>query len=184
MKTIFKVGQEVYDQVNFPYMKGKVKEITKDSMGFWYVVVIFDGYKFEVNYTLEGRMTQGITRILSTKPYKVEFQGFEQKVPAKTYEEAVEWLEKNSKDRVIEEYERAFEALKKLVILRDYYNEGWQPDWKSTEELKYYIKKYIDEFLIKNTHIFIYPLFFKSEKIALKFLEEQRELLEIAKPLL
>ena len=30
MKTIFKVGQEVYDQVNFPYMKGKVKEITKD----------------------------------------------------------------------------------------------------------------------------------------------------------
>ena len=192
MKTIFKVGQEVYDQVNFPYMKGKVKEITKDSMGFWYVVVIFDGYKFEVNYTLEGRMTQGITRILSTKPYKVEFQGFEQKAPEKTYEDAVKWLEKNSKDRVIyadevyisEESENAFGALKKLVILREYYNEGWQPDWKSTEELKYYIKKYIDEFLIKNTHIFIYPLFFKSEKIALKFLEEQRELLEIAKPLL
>lgn len=187
MKTIFKVGMKVYDQIVFPTEEGEVIEI-RNYKNYPVLVETESGNTY--SYTLDGRVSLKQTPTLSISLYT--FQGFEQKVPAKTYEEAVEWLEKNSKDRVIyadeayinEEYERAFEALKKLVILRDYYNEGWQPDWKSTEELKYYIKKYIDEFLIKNTHIFIYPLFFKSEKIALKFLEEQRELLEIAKPLL
>ena len=192
METIFKVGMKVYDSVFFPESEGEVVKIEK-QIDCEKVIVQFDCLDYELSYTEQGRLTSARNETkptLSTSPYT--FDGFEQKVPAKTYEEAVEWLEKNSKDRVIyadeayinEEYELAFEALKKLVILRDYYNEGWQPDWKSTEELKYYIKKYIDEFLIKNTHIFIYPLFFKSEKIALKFLEEQRELLEIAKPLL
>ena len=191
MKTIFKVGQEVYDQVNFPYMKGKVKEITKDSMGFWYVVVIFDGYKFEVNYTLEGRMTQGITRILSTKPYKVEFQGFEQKAPEKTYEDALEWLKENSKDRVIyadeayinEKYEKAFEALKKLIILRDYYNKGWKPDWNEYST-KYCIEQEGLGILEVNHNSNARVMCFKTDEIRNIFLEEQRELLEIAKPLL
>lgn len=187
MKTIFKVGMKVYDQVFFGDETLEIIEVRGDmSLRVLYgeATYCYTGDGRFIGDDIISNRWNCISQIptLSTSPYTL--QGFEQKVPAKTYEEAVEWLEKNSKDRVIEEYERAFEALKKLVILRDYYNEGWQPDWKSTEELKYYIKKYIDEFLIKNTHIFIYPLFFKSEKIALKFLEEQRELLEIAKPLL
>ena len=194
MKTVFKVGMEVYDQINFPDMKGKIAEIVCNTDYKYMIEVHFasnDG-EFTEYYTLSGVSSNSNFPTLSTKPYKVILEGFEQKAPAKTYEEALEWLKENSKDRVIyadeayinEEYEKAFEVLKKLIILRDYYNEGWQPDWKSTEELKYYIKNYIDEFLIRKTHIFIYPLAFKSEKIALKFLEEQRELLEIAKPLL
>lgn len=200
METIFKVGMKVYDYI---YGKGEVIELQNYQYVDNILLVKFSNRKEPIKYSLDGRLINykscggdlaseniATNPTLSTYPYTL--QGFEQKAPARTYEEAVEWLKKNSKDRVIyadeayinEEYELAFEALKKLVILRDYYNEGWQPDWKSTEELKYYIKKYIDEFLIKNTHIFIYPLFFKSEKIALKFLEEQRELLEIAKPLL
>ena len=195
METIFKVGMKVYDQVFFGDETLEIIEVRGDmSLRVLYgeATYCYTGDGRFIGDDIISNRWNCISQIptLSTSPYTL--QGFEQKVPAKTYEEAVEWLEKNSKDRVIyadeayinEEYERAFEALKKLVILRDYYNEGWQPDWKSTEELKYYIKKYIDEFLIKNTHIFIYPLFFKSEKIALKFLEEQRELLEIAKPLL
>jgi len=195
METIFKVGMKVYDQVFFGDETLEIIEVRGDmSLRVLYgeATYCYTGDGRFIGDDIISNRWNCISQIptLSTSPYTL--QGFEQKVPAKTYEEAVEWLEKNSKDRVIyadeayinEEYERAFEALKKLVILRDYYNEGWQPDWKSTEELKYYIKKYIDEFLIKNTHIFIYPLFFKSEKIALKFLEGQRELLEIAKPLL
>lgn len=195
MKKIFKVGMKVYDQVFFGDETLEIIAVRGDmSLRVLYgeATYCYTGDGRFIGDDIISNRWNCISQIptLSTSPYTL--QGFEQKVPAKTYEEAVEWLEKNSKDRVIyadeayinEEYERAFEALKKLVILRDYYNEGWQPDWKSTEELKYYIKKYIDEFLIKNTHIFIYPLFFKSEKIALKFLEEQRELLEIAKPLL
>ena len=195
MKTIFKVGMKVYDQVFFGDETLEIIEVRGDmSLRVLYgeATYCYTGDGRFIGDDIISNRWNCISQIptLSTSPYTL--QGFEQKVPAKTYEEALEWLEKNSKDRVIyadeayinEKYERAFEALKKLVILRDYYNEGWQPDWKSTEELKYYIKKYIDEFLIKNTHIFIYPLFFKSEKIALKFLEEQRELLEIAKPLL
>ena len=138
-------------------------------------------------------MSSGFKPTLSTKPYKVEFKGFEQKAPAPTYEEAVEWLEKNSKDRVIyadeayinEEYERAFEALKKLVILRDYYNEGWQPDWKSSKgfwkhSIVCYEGKIHKDLSYKISMIFT----FKTEEIRDKFLEDQRELLEIAKPLL
>ena len=195
METVFKVGMKVYDQVFFGDETLEIIEVRGDmSLRVLYgeATYCYTGDGRFIGDDIISNRWNCISQIptLSTSPYTL--QGFEQKVPAKTYEEALEWLEKNSKDRVIyadeayinEKYERAFEALKKLVILRDYYNEGWQPDWKSTEELKYYIKKYIDEFLIKNTHIFIYPLFFKSEKIALKFLEEQRELLEIAKPLL
>ena len=195
METIFKVGMKVYDQVFFGDETLEIIEVRGDmSLRVLYgeATYCYTGDGRFIGDDIISNRWNCISQIptLSTSPYTL--QGFEQKVPAKTYEEAVEWLEKNSKDRVIyadeayinEEYERAFEALKKLVILRDYYNEGWQPDWKSTEELKYYIKNYIDEFLIRKTHIFIYPLAFKSEKIALKFLEEQRELLEIAKPLL
>lgn len=195
METVFKVGMKVYDQVFFGDETLEIIAVRGDmSLRVLYgeATYCYTGDGRFIGDDIISNRWNCISQIptLSTSPYT--FDGFEQKEPAPMYEEALEWLKKNSKDRVIyadeayinEEYERAFEALKKLVILRDYYNEGWQPDWKSTEELKYYIKKYIDEFLIKNTHIFIYPLFFKSEKIALKFLEEQRELLEIAKPLL
>ena len=195
METIFKVGMKVYDQVFFGDETLEIIEVRGDmSLRVLYGEATYcytgDG-RFIGDDIISNRWRPlSETPTLSTSPYTL--QGFEQKESVPTFEEAVDWLEKNSKDRVIyadeayinEEYERAFEALKKLIILRDYYNEGWQPDWKSTEELKYYIKNYIDEFLIRKTHIFIYPLAFKSEKIALKFLEEQRELLEIAKPLL
>ena len=195
MKTVFRKGMIVYDQVFFGENLLKIIEVKSDMtlrVLYGEVTFCYTGDGRFIGEDITSNRNRGLSHnpTLSTKPYKIV--GFEQKEPAKTYEEALEWLKENSKDIVIyadeayinESYELAFETLKKLIILRDYYNEGWQPDWKSTEELKYYIKKYIDEFLIKNTHIFIYPLFFKSEKIALKFLEGQRELLEIAKPLL
>ena len=191
METIFKVGMKVYDSVFFPESEGEVVKIEK-QIDCEKVIVQFDCLDYELSYTEQGRLTSARNETkptLSTSPYT--FDGFEQKVPAKTYEEAVEWLEKNSKDRVIyadeayinEEYERAFEALKKLVILRDYYNEGWKPDWKS-DIFKYCIQVYKEDLETMNYSTIYRVMYFKTTEIRDKFLEEQKELLEIAKPLL
>ena len=196
MKTVFKVGMEVYDQVNNPNKKGKVLDIKEDAFSHkihsydYPIEVQFEGEDDLSYYDLEGCPVWSSNPTLSTSPYTL--QGFEQKVPIRTYEEAVEWLEKNSKDRVIyadeayinEEYERAFEALKKLVILRDYYNEGWQPNWKKEKEIKYVIYNDSNKLAAIQSYTFSYVLAFKEGNIRNKFLEEQKELLEIAKPLL
>lgn len=194
METVFKVGMEVYDQVFFGQTPLKIIEVKADmSLRVLYGEVTYcytgDGRFIGDDITSNRWRPLSQTPTLSTSPYTL--QGFEQKAPVRTYEEAVDWLEKNSKDRVIyadeayinEEYERAFEVLKKLTILRDYYNEGWQPDWKN-EEKKFSIEIYEGEFdtfeSIECQRVFS----FKTEEIRDKFLEEQRELLEIAKPLL
>ena len=195
MKTVFKVGMEVYDQVNNPNKKGKVLDIKEDAFSHkihsydYPIEVQFEGKDDLSYYDLEGCPVWSSNPTLSTSPYTL--QGFEQKAPIRTYEEAVEWLEKNSKDRVIyadeayinEEYERAFEALKKIVILRDYYNEGWQPDWEDEEE-KFSIQVCEGEFHTFESIECQRVVSFKTEEIRDKFLEEQRELLETAKLLL
>ncbi|WP_404981316.1 hypothetical protein [Capnocytophaga granulosa] len=191
MKTVFKEGMKVYDQVNFPGKEGVIIDTNKNNK--LNLLVKFDSVNYL--YTLKGiYLGCNGTPTLSTKPYEIELKGFEQKAPAKTYEEALEWLEKNSKDRVIyadetyvsEEYEFAFEALKKLIILRDYYNEGWQANWNDTS-LKHIIYMKVEggwNFLIDSRSKYPRVLHFKSEEIAKKFIKEQKELLEIAKPLL
>ncbi|EGD33310.1 hypothetical protein [Capnocytophaga sp. oral taxon 338] len=187
MKTVFKVGMKVYDQIVFPNKKGIITEIGKGTV----CPLIVKVENFYLYYKLNGAFGAGVIPTLSIKPYEIEFQGFEQKASVPTYKEAVEWLEKNSKDRVIyadeayinEEYERAFEALKKLTILRDYYNEGWQSDWEDEEE-KFSIQVCEGEFHTFESIECQRVVSFKTEEIRDKFLEDQRELLEIAKPLL
>lgn len=207
METIFKIGMKVYDQVFFPNRDGKIVQIYNKSNRIQIEVKFFSNLRLEplcmqesVFYTEKGNMINfcaGInceTSTLSTEPYKVELQGFEQKAPAPTFEEAVNWLEKNSKDRVIyadeayinEEYERAFEVLKKLVILREYYNNGLKQEDLGNVINAIIIERVDDEYqIVVRKHLSTrHVLFFKSEEIAFKFLEEQKELLEIAKPLL
>lgn len=193
MKTVFKVGMEVYDQVNNPNKKGKVLDIKEDAFSHkihsydYPIEVQFEGEDDLSYYDLEGCPVWSSNPTLSTSPYTL--QGFEQKAPIRTYEEAVEWLEKNSKDRVIyadeayinEEYERAFEALKKLVILRDYYNEGWQPkNYSYVHIITTRNGELVRDCLMGDFRV----LYFESMEIRNTFFEEQRELLEIAKPLL
>lgn len=113
------------------------------------------------------------------------------KPPAPTYGEAVKWCIENLKDYrecvcteyVNEKQENALEAFRKLIILRDYYNEGWQPDWED-DEWKYFIEYYRGKLSVERTCGNNRVLAFKSKEIRDKFLEDQRELLEIAKPLL
>ena len=191
MKTVFKVGMEVWDNIFFPKSKGVVFKIDKRN-DCEKVVVRFDKWDYEVIYTEQGRLIntyKDASPTLSTSPYTL--QGFEQKEPAKTYEEALKWCIGNLKDYrecvcteyVNEKQENALEALRKLIILRDYYNEGWQPDWKDNF-CKYTIECYESELYTDDSYNFDKVMSFKTEELRDKFLEEQRELLEIAKPLL
>ena len=195
MKTVFKKGMKVYDQLIFPDKEGIVlttnyipeKIFDEDDFDENYV----HPYPIEVEfgsetmlYTSDGDSGMCGFKTLSTKPYKVELQGFEQKAPTPTYEEAEEWIRK--------EYEKGnnylmlkdtFEALRKLTILREYYNKGWQPDWED-DEWKYFIENYRGKLDTSRTCGNGRVLAFKTKEIRDKFLEEQRELLEVAKPLL
>lgn len=192
MKTIFKVDQKVYDQVNFPNSEGTVTEIQRDVDGYWYVRVVFRGDDYF--YHMDGSFGLCSIPTLSIKPYEVELKGFEQGPPLSTYEEAVQWLNKNSEDMIIndsegedvyinKESEEAFKALKKLVILREFYNEGWEPDWEE-EDVKYTIFVAKGELDTGDTYYLNTVLYFKDDRVRDRFLREQWDLLETAKPLL
>nr|DAV67726.1 MAG TPA: hypothetical protein [Caudoviricetes sp.] len=152
MKTVFKVGMKVYDQLMFPDVEGVVtstnfipeKSFFDKEKGFeedfeedyehpYPIEVDFKGQ--QALYKNDGSGLMDFPT-LSTKPYQVEFQDFEQKALSPSFEDVIFWLlsRENTYTKQVpmaeehytskEEYE-AFEALKTLVILRDYYNEGW-----------------------------------------------------------
>lgn len=188
MKTVFKVGMEVYDNIFFPNSKGEVVRIDK-HIDCERVIVQFDCLDYELSYTEKGRLTStynGATPTLSTKPYTL--QGFEQKASAPTYEEEVVrgknyiYLPENLV-APNKELADATKALLKLLFLRDYYNEGWQPDW-AEYSVKWTVEVICNRLFVTYSGTFSRALYFKTKKIAYKFLEEQKELLEIAKPLL
>ena len=188
METVFKVGMKVYDEVNFPDKEGVIIDTNKNNK--LNLLVKFDSVNYL--YTLKGIYLgcKG-TPTLSTKPYEIEFQGFEQKAPTPTYEEAEEWMKKEyakgSICLMMRDVFEAFEALRKLIVLRDYYNEGWQPDWSKKNRMHFCIRVRNNKISIdSNSDIneFNTVLVFRDYTIRDKFLEEQRELLEIAKPLL
>lgn len=182
MKTVFKKGQKVYDQVNFPNIEGKILRLySKDCESF--PIEVYFGETL-ICYTIDGRADLYSVPTLSTKPYKVELQGFEQKAPAPTYGEALVKAKTNFNGYPSYELAMAAEALQKLLFLRDYYNKDWRPDWSNTNVLKYVIIVSREKIEIDNTYNIKRILAFKSKEIRNKFLEEQKELLEIAKPLL
>ena len=74
-------------------------------------------------------------------------------------------------------------ALCQLIQLRDCYNDGWIPDWYSNEN-KYCIE-YSDNTIISNVYCATSRvLVFKTSKLRNQFLENFKDLIEIAKPLL
>ena len=185
MKTIFKVGMKVYDQVYEPDIKGEILDVNMKLSHHPITVKFGSCIRY---YTAEGCRGKNTIKTLSTSPYTI--QGFEQKAPAPTVKDALEWLRKNDGcDEFDNNYPKkenvfCFEALIKLVILRDYYNDGWQPDWSNHNEIKWTIESIRNNLTVTNEYTFNQVMFFNSEKLAFKFLEEQKELLEIAKPLL
>ena len=203
MKTVFKVGMKVYDQLMFPDVEGVVT-----STNFIPEKSFFDKeedfeedyehpYPIEVDFKGEQALYKNDGSgfmdfpTLSTKPYKIEFQGFEQKSPTPTYEEALKEAHRkyeyyylpNDLEAPSKELADAAVALLKLLFLRDYYNDGWKPNWKDNGD-KHCIILYKGEFTTIGYSFTFEVLHFKTKEIRDKFLEEQKELLEIAKPLL
>lgn len=189
METVFEEGMKVYDEVFFPQSKGRVIRVEN-----LLVVVCFecDNSKVEAHYTKNGRLVTTHKRTkptLSTTCY--EFKGFEQKGNI-TYEKAAEWVDKNIKGRVVyadeiyidEEHENAFEALKKLIVLREYYNNGWRPDWKDKSSKKCVIVISYDKVVFQEVYDEQTILVFKTPAVRQQFFNEQQKLLKIAKPLL
>lgn len=194
MKTIFKKGMTVYDSLNFTKLKGEIVEIKEsDDKTFSYPVVVrFDGVVNDKFYSEDGVIAGSLSKTLSTKPYEVKLEGFEQKSPIPTFKELYEksfqndecyWL--NNLAAPNAELGEAVEAMLKLLFYREYYNDGWVADWnKNNTEVKHCIEV-CDNNFVKASRVFNRcVLAFKSEEIRNKFLEEQIELLEIAKPLL
>ena len=192
MKTIFKEGMKVYDSVFFPKSEGEVVKIEK-KIDCERVIVQFDCLDYELSYTERGLLTSTrseATPTLSTSPYT--FEGFEQKAPAPTFEEVIKearskgdyYYLPDSLEVPSEELVDATMALLKLLFLRDYYNEGWQPDWTDGDEYKYCIKNFGNELYTIDLDFSARVMTFKTPEIRDKFIEEQKELLEIAKPLL
>lgn len=195
MEIVFTKGMTVYDNVFFPNSKGEVVRIDKhhDSER---VIVRFDNWDSEASYTEIGRLVatySGATPTLSTSSYTL--QGFEQKEAVPTLDKAINWLKDKGLHKIsLKEAEAVyftpkenyfvFDALRKLIIFRDYYNQGWRPNWCDYKQTKYIIENYMDEIWTEDGHRTSSILAFKTPEIRDKFLEEQRELLEIAKPLL
>ena len=75
-------------------------------------------------------------------------------------------------------------ALAQLCQLRDKYNDGWKPNWNSMSETKY-VLEVSRNIIIKNFYGNRHKILsFKTEELREKFLENFRDLIEIAKPLL
>ena len=205
METVFKKGQTVYDQIYRKGEKGLVLFVSNNEH-IPYVFVEFEDSD-PATYTLDDKLAcvRKIGTIvstfpsLSTAPYEVDMKGFEQKAPSPSVEDANKWVRDRgqffdveinyTKERYLsKELYMAFEALKCLIVLRDYYNDGWQPDWN--DDCKKFIIRRSEHTDNKCgfdlLHVFKFPkvLSFKTEEIRDKFFEEQKELLEMAKPLL
>lgn len=74
-------------------------------------------------------------------------------------------------------------ALAQLCQLRDRYNDGWKPDWEDGIN-KYCIYLQGNKIDCGEVHSLHYVLIFKTEELRDEFLENFRDLIEIAKPLL
>ena len=196
METIFKEGQEVFDEVFREGKKGIIRLISKNKFRNFILVdfedsipalYTFDGILFDIDGEfIDARPTLSVfeTKYVSKEDFK--------KIP--TFEEAWDYTKNVYIDKIgnFKKYEgypsqelaNAFEALRKLIFLRDYYNSNWKPDWNNSDKFKYCIEIYRGNLESMNYNTTYKIMFFKTPEIRDKFLEEQRELLEISKLLL
>lgn len=75
-------------------------------------------------------------------------------------------------------------ALAQLSQLRDAYRQGWKPDWQNHRIKKYCIFVEDDNFRIDHWYTRQYFLSFETQAIAQEFLENFRDLIEKAQPLM
>lgn len=82
-----------------------------------------------------------------------------------------------------EELAEAFIALQQLILIRDIYNDGWEPDW-TNGTCKYVICYDKNELVHFVSYMDQHVLYFKNNKLRNKFIKNFKPLIEKAKPLL
>lgn len=192
-KTIFRVGMEVYDSINYPDEKGNVIDImTNDVLENKPIMVRFNSGIEQ--YTLDGRINiSGQIPTLSTTPYALV--NFTQKPLPVSEDEAVRWLAKHkfndNKDELnkyMGKIDEMMQAYRQLLIIRDFYNEGEVFDKSDFHNSYVYSIRIEDggsnDLEITHGYHAEYPFTFRYLKTAEKFLSEQDDLLYKIKPLL
>lgn len=117
---------------------------------------------------------------------KIIFKPIDKELP-KSWEEycKIHSMGKNETYFPSEEYSKATIALMKLIRLKNIYNKEWEPYWGSNPNIKYVITvQHNDRFEILTFREGHRSLMFKTRILAEQFLENFRDLIEIAKPLL
>jgi len=146
-------------------------------------VKIPNGYEIENTITGDDWNPSGSHRISTEiifKPIKKQFP--------KTWGEYMisegDWLETKPWEIMMPaKYIESVMALIKLIQLRDYYNDGWKPDWYD-DSLKHIIVIHMNAAIIEKGREYPKILVFKTEDLRDKFFLNFRELIETAKPLL
>ena len=75
---------------------------------------------------------------------------------------------------------KAHLAYMQLHQLRDCYRQGWEPNWKDSNQWKWYIGLNTDRFSVECNFNFSRFLSFQSEELAEKFLNNFKDLIETA----
>jgi hypothetical protein len=75
-------------------------------------------------------------------------------------------------------------ALAQLSQLREVYRQGWVPDWENGSITKYTIRGFRNDLIFMDGYEAEEFLSFQSKEIAEQFLENFRDLIEQAKPLI
>ena len=83
-----------------------------------------------------------------------------------------------------EEEAKACLALAQLCQLRDRYNDGWKPDWENGFTTKWCFTVEKNNIRVDVSYLKQEVLNFKTQELRDKFLENFRDLIEVAKPLL
>ena len=136
-------------------------------------VEIPEGYEFDrkwnTNTADDGKTTT------------VVFKKVKKELP-KTWEEYC--ISKGKKPWITKiNYQDCFTALRRLIELRDVYNDGWVPDWNE-ENTKYTITNTRNKIDKSHSIYGNYILTFKTHELRVEFLSNFAQLIETAKPLL
>lgn len=81
-------------------------------------------------------------------------------------------------------YSKAMLALCQLIQLRDYYNDGWTPDYNNLSFYKYCIDVALNKINCTTNVVNQRILAFKTAELRDEFAKNFKDLIEIAKPLL
>jgi len=93
-------------------------------------------------------------------------------------------IEHNRNIFATKEQAEASIALAQLSQLREVYRQGWKPDYESDAQEKWCVRFYANDEQVEFCSIANYFLSFQSKKIAEQFLENFRDLIKKAKPLM